>query len=218
MVAENYINKLIKLGVKSSDQHFKDIADEYARLYNRADDYAEFEQYYSYSPIEPLMVGYAETMTNVVGQGIKDIRFSQPAQKALFKTVIDERVASLVTNVNEDTKNAIRDIIKDSYREGLNGNTVAKEITNQCEQINKTRGRTIARTEIKQAQTTANYITNKARGANCYDYVCGHTPCDLCEEDCGSTFPIEDLDHLPPRHPNCMCSVSFRYDPALEED
>jgi len=217
MAMDNYINKLIKRGVQTSDQYFKSIADEYSRLYTRADDYAEFEQYYTYSPIETLMTGYAETMTNIVGQGIRDVRFSRPAQKALFKTVIDERVATLVTNVNEDTKNAIRDIIKDSYREGLNGRTVAEEITRQCDSINKTRGRTIARTEIKQAQTTANYITNKARGANCYDYVCGHNPCDLCEEDCGNTFPITDLDHLPPRHPNCMCSVSFRYDPNLDE-
>lgn len=217
MAMDNYINKLIKQGVQSSDQYFQSIADEYSRLYTRADDYAEFEQYYSYSPIETLMTGYAETMTNLVGQGIKDIRFSEPAQKALFNTVIDERVASLVSNVNEDTKNTIRDIIKDSYREGLNGRTVANEITKQCEEINKTRGRTIARTEIKQAQTTANYITNKARGANCYDYVCGDNPCDICEEDCGETFPIDDLDHLPPRHPNCMCSVSFRYDPNLDD-
>ena len=149
--------------------------------------------------------------------------------KAAWEEAFDNRAASWGADIteriqneeypffNEDTKNAIRDIVKDSYREGLNGRTVAKEITKQCDEINKTRGRTIARTEIKQAQTTANYITNKARGANCYDYVCGHNPCDLCEEDCGSTFPIEDLDHLPPRHPNCMCSVSFRYDPNLEE-
>lgn len=214
---DNYINKLIKLGVKTSDQYFKEIADEYARLYERADDFLEFEQYYSYSPIEVLMTGYADTMTTIIGRGIKDVRFSRPAQKALFKTVIQERVATLVTNVNEDTKSAIRDIIQESYREGLNGRTVAERITEQCDSINKTRGRTIARTEIKQAQTTANYITNKARGANCYDYVCGSHPCDLCEEDCGGTFLISDLDHLPPRHPNCMCSVSFRYDPNLDE-
>ena len=213
----NYINKLIKLGVKTSDQYFKEISDEYSRLYNRASDYAEFEQYYAYSPIEVLMTGYAETMTTIVGQGIKDIRFSRPAQQALFKTVIDERVGTLVTNVNEDTKAAIRDIVKESYREGLNTETVAKEITQQCDSINKTRGRTIARTEIKQAQTTANYITAKERGANVYDYFCGGNPCDLCKEDCGKTFPIDDLDHLPPRHPNCDCSVSYRKDPNFED-
>lgn len=214
----NYINKLIKLGVNTSDQYFKEISNEYAKLYNRASDYAEFEQYYTYSPIDTLMTGYTETMTGLVGQGIKDIRFSRPAQQALFKTVINERVATLVTNVNEDTKKAIRDIIKESYKEGLSTRDAAKEITKKCDNINRTRGRTIARTEIKQAQTTANYIRAKERGANCYDYVCGHDPCDLCEEDCGSTFPITDLEHLPPRHPNCMCSVSFRKDPEFEEE
>ena len=217
MAIDNYINKLIKLGVKSSDQYFQEIIDEYIRLYQSAEDYAEFEQYYSYSPIPILMAGYADTMAELVGQGIKDIRFSKPAQQALFKTVVDERVSSLVTNVNEDTKIVIRDIIKKSYREGINAQTVAKEITQTCDSINRSRGRTIARTEIKQAQTTANYITSKARGANCYDYYCGHTPCDLCKKDCGSTFHIDDLDHLPPRHPNCNCSVTFRYDPNFEE-
>lgn len=213
----NYINKLIKLGVKTSDQYFKEISDEYSRLYTRASDYAEFEQYYTYSPIETLMTGYTENMMNLVGQGISDIRFSRPAQQALFKTVINERVATLVTNVNEDTRESIRDIVKQSYRDGLSTKDVAKEITNTCDSINRTRGRTIARTEIKQAQTTANYIRAKERGANVYDYVCGHNPCDLCEEDCGSTFPIDDLDHLPPRHPNCMCNVSFRIDPNFED-
>ena len=115
MAMDNYINKLIKRGVQTSDQYFKSIADEYSRLYTRADDYAEFEQYYTYSPIETLMTGYAETMTNIVGQGIRDVRFSRPAQKALFKTVIDERVASLVQNVNEDTKNAINNYFGDYF-------------------------------------------------------------------------------------------------------
>lgn len=196
---DNYINKLIKLGVKSSDKHFKDIADEYSRLYQRADDYAEFEQYYAYSPIEALMTGYTEAMTNIIGQSINDIRFSRPAQQALFKTVIDERVATLVTNVNEDTKGIIRDIVKQGYKDGLNHRTVAEEITKQCDQINKTRGRTIARTEIKQAQTTSNYLIAKERGANAYEYKCGAAPCTLCEEDCGGKFPIDDLEHLPPR-------------------
>ena len=86
MAIDNYINKLIKVGVKSSDQYFQEIIDEYIRLYQSAEDYAEFEQYYSYSPIPILMAGYADTMVGLVGQGIKDIRFSKPAQQALFKT------------------------------------------------------------------------------------------------------------------------------------
>lgn len=211
----NYINKLIKLGIITSDNYFKQITGEYSRLYAHASDFAEFEQYYSYSPIPTLMEDYAGNMVNIVSYGIKDIRFSKPAQQALFKTVIQERVATLVTNVNDDTQQVIRDIMRKSYREGINSRTVAQEIQQQCDSINKTRARSIARTEVKNAQVTADYISSKSRGANVYKYTCGHNPCEVCEVDDGKIFSIDDLEHLPPRHPNCCCGVSFYYDPGF---
>lgn len=211
---DNYINKLIKKGITTSDRYFKDITKEYTRLYRNARDYEEFLSYESYSPIEAKMQNYHDNMVNIINAGFKDIRFNRPAQKALFKTVIDTRTSSLITNVNEDTRNTVRDIIKKSYKAGdLSYKTVEAEITKTCNTINNTRARAIARTELNNATTTADYIINKERGANVYSYQCAGDPCDICEPDCGEVFEINDLEHLPPRHPSCRCGVTFYYDP-----
>ena len=211
---DNYILKLIKLGVKSSDRYFDEIKQEYTRLYQQADNFEEFLAYESYSPINAKMTGYESQMVAIIGKGINDVRFSRPAQKALFKTVIDERTATLVRNVNEDTRESIRDIVKNAYKEGdLSHKTVMEQIEKTCDNINHTRARTIARTELNNATTTADYIINKERGANAYKFTCGEYPCPICEEDSDATFPIDDLEHLPPRHPNCKCAALFYKDP-----
>lgn len=216
---DNYILKLIKQGIKSSDQYFKEIKEEYGRLYKKADNFEEFLAYESYSPINAKMAAYETLMTDIVGNGLNDIRFNRPAQKALFKTVVDKRTATLVQNVNEDTRTSIRNIIQDAYKQGdLSHKTVMEQISKTCDNINHTRARTIARTELNNATTTADYIINKERGANAYKYYCGEDPCEICEEDCGEVFEIDDIEHLPPRHPNCKCGVNFFIDPNLNED
>ena len=143
---------------------------------------------------------------------------SLDAAKQLMNTIIKNTTGELITNVGDDIKKGVRDIVARGYNTGtLSRENVAKEIESTLDGINNTRARTIARTEIKRAQTTSNYVVAKDRGANCYTYKCGASPCPLCEEDCGEVFPIDDLEHLPPRHPNCMCGVTFRKDPNFEE-
>lgn len=199
----NYINKLIRKGVTTSDKYFKDIINEYTRLYKNSKDFEEFLAYEGYSPINTLMTNYHDNMVTIISNSLNDIRFNRPSQKALYKTVIDTRTSSLITKVNDDTRQAVRDIIKKSYQKGdLSYKTVQAEITKTCDTINSTRARAIARTELNNATTTADYIINKERGANVYSYQCAGDPCEVCEEDCGKVFHIDDIDHLPPRHPN----------------
>lgn len=213
----NYINKLIRKGVTTSDKYFKDIINEYTRLYKNSKDFEEFLAYEGYSPINTLMTNYHDDMVTIISNSLNDIRFNRPSQKALYKTVIDTRTSSLITKVNDDTRQAVRDIVKEAYKQGdLSYKTVAEEITKQCDTINNTRARAIARTELNNATTTADYIINKERGANVYTYQCAGEPCEICAEDCGMTFSIDDLEHLPPRHPFCRCGVTFYYDPNVE--
>ena len=199
----NYINKLIRKGVTTSDKYFKDIINVYTRLYKNSKDFEEFLAYEGYSPINTIMTNYHDNMVTIISNSLNDIRFNRPSQKALYKTVIDTRTSSLITKVNDDTRQAVRDIIKKSYQKGdLSYKTVAEEITKTCDTINSARARAIARTELNNATTTADYIINKERGANVYSYQCAGEPCEVCEEDCGKVFHIDDIDHLPPRHPN----------------
>lgn len=213
-------DKLIKVGVRYSDKYFETLKNIYNNAYRNNDSLEDFlNETKDYSIGNPLEAGgFKEQLTNLVVASTNDIRFSRPAQKALMNTIISNTTGELITNVGDDIKAGVRDIVSRGYREGkLNHNRVADEINSKLDGINRKRARTIARTEIKRAQTTSNYVVARERGANAYQYKCGAKPCDICIEDCGETFPIDDMEHLPPRHPNCMCGVSFFKDPSLPD-
>lgn len=213
-------DKLIKVGVKYTDQYFEQLKELYIRAYADSMSFEEFlDETSDYSIGNPLEANsYKDTLTNLIASSINDIRFSRPAQKGLMNNIIRQTTGELITNVGEDIKTGVRDIVQRGYNTGtLSHQRVADEITSTLDGINKKRARTIARTEIKRAQTTSNYMVAKERGANAYRYKCGAKPCDICKVDCGETYPIDDLEHLPPRHPNCMCGVTFFKDPNMPE-
>lgn len=210
--------KLIKVGVKYSDQYFEALKKLFIRAYgNNASFEAFLNETSDYSLGNPLEAGgFNETLTELIVSSINDIRFSRPAQKALMQTIIRNTTGELIVDVGDDIKKGVRDIVNRGYQSGtLSRQDVADEITSTLDGINKKRARCIARTEIKRAQTTSNYVIGLERGANAYKYKCGAEPCDICREDCGKVFPITDLSHLPPRHPNCCCGVVFFKDPNL---
>lgn len=212
--------KLIKVGVKFTDSYFETLKNIYNNAYRNNDSLEGFlNETNDYSVSNPLEAGgFKDTLTNLIVASTNDIRFSRPAQKALMDTIIRNTTGELIVNVGDDIKSGVRDIISRGYREGkLNHKRVADEISTELDGINRKRARTISRTEIKRAQTTSNYVVARERGANAYEYECGANPCDICREDCGKTFPIDDMEHLPPRHPNCMCGVRFFKDPDLPD-
>lgn len=211
-------DKLIKVGVKYSDQYFNDLKRIYSNAYRDNDSLEEFlNSTKDYSIGNPLDAGgFNETLTNLIVSSTNDVRFSRPAQKALMQTIIRNTTGELIVDVGDDVKNGVRDIVNRGYRNGkLSHTRVASEIESTLDGINNKRARCIARTEIKRAQTTSNYVVARERGANAYRYKCGAEPCDICSVDCGKVFPIDDTEHLPPRHPNCCCGVVFFKDPNL---
>ena len=211
-------DKLIKVGVKYSDQYFNDLKRIYSNAYKDNDSLEEFlNSTKDYSIGNPLDAGgFNETLTELIVSSTNDVRFSRPAQKALMQTIIRNTTGELITDVGDDVKNGVRDIVNRGYRNGkLSHTRVASEIESTLDGINNKRARCIARTEIKRAQTTSNYVVARERGANAYRYKCGGNPCDVCKVDCGKVFPIDDMEHLPPRHPNCCCGVVFFKDPNL---
>lgn len=218
-------DKLIKVGVKYSDKYFDDLKRLYIRAYNNNDNLEGFlNETGDYGIGNPLTAGgFTTTLTNLIVSSTNDIRFSRPAQKALMNNIIQQTTGELITNVGVDVQKSVKEIVARGYNTGtLSRENVAKEIESTLDGINRSRARTIARTEIKRAQTTSNYMIAKERGATAYRYKCGaeteHYPCEICEEDCGETFPIDDLEHLPPRHPNCRCSVTFVRDNNFNND
>lgn len=235
MVSEQ---KLIKTGIKYTDRLFEEIKKQVTYDLEHSDTLEEFlERTKDFTTQNPLVTtGYTETMTNLIVQATNNTRFARASQRELVRTTIQEQVGHLITNVGEDIKQNVRDIVKRGYDEGLHSREMAKQINKEIDTLNRTRARAIARTEVARTQNISNYIVAKERGATGYTVVCRPDCCEYCAEIYADltddeyntlqeevengendgkliggdkVFDMSDTDNLPPFHPNCRCSANF---------
>ena len=226
--------KLIKQGIRYTDKLFNEIKN---RLTQDIDKYDTLEDYLAAH--QELMVsnpltttGYDQQMAALISKSINNVKFSRHAQRQLTQVVIENTVGDLIRNVGEDIQSSVRDIVKEGFAEKTPTRDIAKNIESKIDSINNTRARTIARTEVKRANTVSNYIVAKERGATAYYVDCHPDCCPLCEEYYGegnnapgpdkghdNVYPIDDTEHLPPVHPNCRCSATYTNtrEPNVEE-
>lgn len=212
-------SKLIKTGIRYTDKLFAEIARRLGQGVIYSDTIESFiNQTKDYTTANPLVTtGYDATMVNLILAETNNHKFSRPAQKQLTRIVIEEKVGRLIQDVGEDIKNSVRDIVKAEYNKGSNPQIMAKQISETVEGIGKKRARTIARTEIARVSTISEYIVSKEEGATHFVVTCRSTRCEYCEENyCNNSetggdveFSIDDVDMLPPLHPNCRCVAIF---------
>ena len=194
---------------------FKELDNRLRQGVREADTLEEFlDQTREYTTNNPLVTtGYNATMTRLILAETHNHKFTRPAQKELTRLTIENYVGDLITNVGEDIKTGVRDIVTEGYNKGLSQEEIADNISRQIETIQNTRARTIARTEIARTATVSDYIINKERGATNFTVNSRDSCCEICEEeyDFGNIeFDIdEDIDKLPPLHPNCRCYANF---------
>ena len=216
--------KLIKQGIRYTDRLFQEIKRRLTHDINKYDTVEEYlAAHQDYMITNPLTVtGYDAVMVKLISQSLHNVKFSRQAQRQLTQIVIETQVGGLIRNVGEDIQQSIRDIIKQGFTEKKAPTDIAKDIENRIDVINNTRAKTIARTEVKRANTISNYVVSKERGANAYYVDCHPEACPLCVEYFGEgenapgndkghdvIYPIDDTEHLPPVHPNCRCSATF---------
>ena len=214
-------DKLIKQGIRYTDALFDELI---RRLQKGVYDNDTLEEYLEatkkYTTNNPLQsTGYTETMIALILAETNNHKFSRPSQRELTRVTIENYVGNLITNVGEDIKQTVRDIVTEEYNnpEGSNPQKMAKRISDEVEGIKNKRARTIARTEIARTSTVSDYIIAKERGATHYTVNCRSTRCPICKkmycnnrETGGDVeYSIDDTDNLPPLHPNCRCSANF---------
>jgi len=212
--------KLIKAGIKYTDALFQELIRRLEQGILTSDTLEEFlEKTKDYTTSNPLVTtGYNTTMLSLILAETNNHKFSRPAQKELTRVTIEQTVGQLITNVGEDIKDSVRDIVKEGYNQGLSQDEIAKNITHKVEGIGNTRAKVIARTEIARTATISDYIINKERGATHFVVDCRSTRCPICKElycknsEIGGdvTFTIDEVDMLPPRHPNCRCVARYK--------
>ena len=221
-------HKLIKNGIRYTDALFEELSRRLEQGVRESDTLESFlENTAEYTTANPLVTsGYQANLIQIILQETNNHKFSRPAQKELTRMTIENYVGDLSTNVGEDIKQSVRDIVKEGYNQGLTQNEIAKNISNELESINNTRARVIARTEIARTATVSDYIINKERGATGYTVDCRDTACDICKDtyldnpeqepdgrrmEGDVLYEIDDISELPPLHPNCRCSVRFKF-------
>ena len=217
-------DKLIKQGIRYTDALFEELI---RRLQKGVLDNDTLEAFLEatkeYTTNNPLVsTGYTDTMLALILAETNNHKFSRPSQRELTRVTIENYVGNLITNVGEDIKQTVRDIVTEEYNnpEGSNPQKMAKRISDEVEGIKNKRARTIARTEIARTSTVSDYIIAKERGATHYTVNCRSTRCDICKKRyCNNPtanptggdveYSIEDTSNLPPLHPNCRCSANF---------
>ena len=208
MVSKRVADNITKKTLKMNEKIYNEILKTYESIFNSPEELEVYltdpERYTITAGIDGLINEATNNIQAACLTNIRDIRFSQPAQKALYETVINERVGALMTRPESlEWKTEIGNIIRDNSEKSWKD--ISKEIQAQTD-IGKHNADRIARTEEHIARTNAEYIVASERGATHFYCVCNN-PCEECEElyDGGgdsTMFELDEVDMLPPVHPS----------------
>jgi len=114
---------------------------------------------------------------------------------------------NLVTKATEDMKSNLLRIMTDDIRQGKGIDSIARDISNEINDLGRTRSKLIARTEIAYAYNNAVSDTYQKAGIERWQWLAalGFNCCDECIDRHGEVFDWGD--EQPPLHPNCLCTI-----------
>jgi SPP1 gp7 family putative phage head morphogenesis protein len=129
-----------------------------------------------------------------------------------------DRAASLVTQIEENTRDMLRDTVAQAVEEGWGAPELAANISESIG-FSADRASMIARTEIIAANNQGNLAAYKDAAAQGIPVLKEWLTAgdDLVSEECQANedqgpIPLDDDfdsgDDSPPLHPNCRCSIS----------
>lgn len=115
-----------------------------------------------------------------------------------------------VTRMGDDMRQALRDVMEQNLKDGNGMRQLAKELEKTSTDIGIKRGQLIARTETVRAQNLAEYSIASERGDEAFIVISASDCCPICEEEYdGAVFDADEVEMLPPLHPNCRCTAKF---------
>jgi SPP1 gp7 family putative phage head morphogenesis protein len=129
-----------------------------------------------------------------------------------------DRAASLITQIEENTRDMLRDTVAQAIEEGWSADELAQEIAGSIG-FSDERAQTIARTETIAANNQGNLAAYKDAAAQGIALMKEWLTAgdDLVSEECQANedqgpIPLDDDfdsgDDAPPLHPNCRCAVA----------
>lgn len=146
-----------------------------------------------------------------------DARPLYPEEAAVIFSAEDYRAIDALYARNLAALKGITDEISKRIKleiaEGLNAGESIPKLTQRIQNVSgfaRSRARTIARTETINATVTGARTRYKEVGVKEVVFISapedGHV-CEICRKYDGHQYRIDDLEHMPPIHPNCRCAI-----------
>ncbi len=140
---------------------------------------------------------------------------------AAAEAYVKEHGAELVKEIEDTTRDRMKEMIGEAVREGYSADELADNIE-ESGVFGEARAETIARTELATAHVQGNIAGWEATGlVDRKQWITGAGCCPECQELDGVIVDMdEDFDYAdgpveaPPAHPNCRCDIL----PLLVED
>ena len=213
------LHKQINTNTRRMKVLMRDVkADVVRRTQNAKDTDEWLEKLSPYVNHDFLVTGiHADSMKTIINGICKAAEISTlpaGANQELTKGVIAECCYTYVTNATKELQNDMSRIAIETYNSPKETNRdLAKKLNERLDDFDKTRCRTIARTETMRASNLANHIQAKENGAMSYTVHCEDGACEACIETYGENedviFDINDTDDFPCLHPNCRCTPRY---------
>lgn len=137
----------------------------------------------------------------------------------------EDRAATLVTDIEDTTRDRLRDLVSSALEDGRDPNQLADDIWSSSGEFSEDRAYTIAITELADAQGQGGLQTAEATGVDMEKkWIRGDdTPCDICDPnadvewiDIDQEFPSGD--DTVSGHPHCLCDVVYRVKETSDGD
>jgi SPP1 gp7 family putative phage head morphogenesis protein len=130
---------------------------------------------------------------------------SRPIHASTLETLYSRNYEGL-EDITEDMDRSISRILTEGFRKGWGTRKLADEITKEVRDIQHTRARALARTEVMNAHNEGTLNRYDSFGVEQVE-ILTHTPCPICQriED-GDPYTVSEATGLIPAHPNCVCT------------
>ena len=158
-------------------------------------------------------IRYADGLLGDRGEAVSD----QPISAAFNAPIHTRQLESLYTRnfealegITEDLDRTLSRVLTRGLLDGENPRTIANRLTKETRSMQRTRARTLARTETLRAHNAAAGKRYQEMGVE-YVEVLTHDPCPVCQTiEAGNPYPVSEAHRLVPArsHPNCVCSVA----------
>lgn len=185
-------------------------------------------QYEIYNEISKQLLALGNTTTIEMEKKLIDFYKENyalvGAQNGFYPVAIDDSLVRRIVNavwvpqdgktwsqrvwVNlENLQSSMGKILTDAMVTGLSTDKVTEMIMNDMN-VGYSQACRLARTELAHVRVQSTIDRYIEAGVTKYEYIAnGPNMCEECEELNGQIFDIEDIEHLPPVHPNCVCAI-----------